>query len=230
MRRRGARMLLTGAAAALVLPLAGCASDSASSAGAADAETSGSVEADSASSDGDSVESTATDVVDSFSDGRSTAADSGGSSGSGEGLNSTGGGSDFPELAGVAVKEGEGASARVAFRFEDVGGKSELPSYRVKHLDGYPKAPGSGKPVEMAGQNFLGVTFTHATAAGELRESVEPELPTVAEVRYLGGFEKVQEAAIGVTSCHGAPTKQKYDVSKVDTAIVVTVQAADCSS
>ncbi|SFD68884.1 hypothetical protein SAMN04487819_102110 [Actinopolyspora alba] len=226
MRRRGARMLLTGAAAALVLPLAGCASDSASSSGAATgAEASGSIGAGSASSDGDSAESTATDVVDSFSDGRSTAADSGGS---GDGANS-GAGGDLAELTGVDVQGGEGASARVVFRFDGVGGKSELPSYRVKYLDGYPKAPGSGKPVEMSGQNFLGVTFTHATAGGELREAIEPELPTVAEVRYLGGFEKVQEAAIGVTSCHGAPTQPEYDVREVDTAIVVEIEAADCS-
>ncbi|SFT53676.1 hypothetical protein SAMN04487904_103188 [Actinopolyspora lacussalsi subsp. righensis] len=228
MRRRGARMLLTGAAAALVLPLAGCASDSASSSGVTDAETSGSTEAGSVSSDGDSAESTATDVVDSFSDGRSTAADSGGSSGSGDGPNS-GAGGDFAELTGVEVQEGEGASARVVFRFGGVGGSSELPSYRVKYLDGYPKAPGSGEPVEMSGQNFLGVTFTHATAGGELREAIEPELPTVAEVRYLGGFEKVQEAAIGVTSCHGAPTQPEYDVREVDTALVVEIDAADCS-
>ncbi|GAB3544520.1 hypothetical protein GCM10027444_04730 [Actinopolyspora lacussalsi] len=218
-------MLLTGAAVALVLPLAGCASDSASSSGVTDAETSGSTEAGSVSSDGDSAESTATDVVDSFSDGRSTAADSGGSS---DGSNS-GAGGDFAELTGLDAKEGEDASARVVFRFDGVGGSSELPSHRVKYLDGYPKAPGSGKPVEMSGQNFLGVTFTHATAAGALREAVEPELPTVAEVRYLGGFEKVQEAAIGIASCHGTPTKPEYDVREADTAIVVEVDAADCS-
>lgn len=222
-------MLLTGAAA-LVLPLAGCSSEPASpSEAATGAETSGSTGAGSAGSAGETAESTATDVVDSFSDGRSTAADSGGASGSGDGADSAGGGGDYAELAGLNVKRADGASARVVFRFEDVGGKSELPSYQVKHLDGYPKAPGSGKPVEMAGQNFLGVTFTHATA-GELPDAVEPELPTVAEVRYLGGFEKVQEAAIGVTSCHGAPTKPEYDVSKVDTAVVVEIEAADCSS
>lgn len=134
------------------------------------------------------------------------------------------------ELKSIELKAGDEDSDRVVFHFSDPKQNDSLPQYEVKHLDGSPKKPGSGKQVEMEGQSVLGVTFTHATTDGSVREVVDKDLPVVSEVRYLGGFEQVQEAAIGVNGCQGDSAEPSYDVKVLDTDIVVDVKSSDCSS
>ncbi|WP_157062876.1 AMIN-like domain-containing (lipo)protein [Actinopolyspora mortivallis] len=139
-------------------------------------------------------------------------------------------GKDPTELKSIELKPGDEDSDRVVFHFSDPKRNDSLPQYEVKYLGGDPKEPGSGKPVEMEGEHFLGVTFTHATTDGSVREVVDKDLPTVSELRYLGGFEQVQEAAIGVNGCTDSPGKPSYDVKVLDTDIVVDVKSSECSS
>ncbi|WP_445352012.1 AMIN-like domain-containing (lipo)protein [Haloactinomyces albus] len=133
-------------------------------------------------------------------------------------------------LTGIEVKPGDASYDRVIFNFSGTQGGQRLPEHTPTYLEDYPRKPGSGKPVEMEGQLFLKMSFSPATASGSVRESVEATLPTVAEVRYLGGFEKVQEAAIGVNSCHGAPVRAPFEVTTRDSAIVVDVGTPNCGS
>lgn len=189
-RRRPFRLLMTGAAAALVLPLGGWTAASAFSQGN-----------EGSAPDGAGARSQHTQPAS---------------------------GKKPAELRSIELKPQGASHDRVVFHFADPLRNDRLPKYEVKYLDGYPKKPGSGKPVEMAGQQFLGVNFRHAKTDGDVRERVDKDSSTVAEVRYLGGFEQVQEAAIGVNSCHGAPSKPEYDVKVLDTDIVVDVRAAEC--
>lgn len=85
---------------------------------------------------------------------------------------------------------------RVVYEF----GSDALPEYEVRYLDEgqQPRSPGSGRPVEMAGDNTLEVTFRQTRNAGLDDTALSPGHPVVREVRYLGGFEQAHTAAIGV--------------------------------
>lgn len=128
-------------------------------------------------------------------------------------------------LVKVGIEDGTDSSDGAVFRF--TGG---TPSYEVNQLDGRPKPPESGQEVEMSGQRFLGVSFPGAGVRDSLRESVQRDLPSVAEVRYLGDSGAAQRTAIGVNSCHGAPTEPEYEVTERAEGIVVEVHNSDCTS
>lgn len=136
----------------------------------------------------------------------------------------------FASLTGIELKPGDDSYDRVVFHFSGAEGGKRMPQHTVEYLGDFPRKPGSGKPVEMQGQRFLGVSFTHATTDGSVRKAVDEDLPTVAEVRYLGGFEKVQEAAIGVSGCHGDPEKAPFDVSARGSDVVVDVSTPNCDA
>lgn len=133
-------------------------------------------------------------------------------------------------LTGIEVKSGDDSYDRVVFHFSGTQGGKRLPDDTQTWLEDYPRRPGSGKPVEMEGQLFLKTSFSPATASASVRKVVEADLPNVAEVRYLGGFEKVQEAAIGVNSCHGAPVRPWFEVTTRNSAVVVDVGTPNCTS
>ncbi len=84
---------------------------------------------------------------------------------------------------------------RVVFEFR--GGR---PGYEVSYdpLD----APGSGKRVALAGSHSLEVVFREVKTPPSYDgpTTLTPRLPSVAQVKYLGGWEGVTKAGIGVSS------------------------------
>lgn len=85
---------------------------------------------------------------------------------------------------------------RVVYEF----GSDALPEYGVRYLDEgtRPRSPGSGRQAQTAGDFTLEVTFRRTRNAGLENTAMSPGHPVVREVRYLGGFEQVHTAAIGV--------------------------------
>ncbi|PRX51458.1 hypothetical protein B0I33_101612 [Prauserella shujinwangii] len=93
---------------------------------------------------------------------------------------------------------------RVVFEFR--GGR---PGYEVGY--GELDEPGSGRRVEIAGDQALEVVFRDGRAlrSPEGRTALRPDLPAIAAVRYVGGFEAVTKWGIG------APTRLGFRVQEL---------------
>lgn len=98
------------------------------------------------------------------------------------------------QLTGVRVGQHR-LFDRVVFDFAS----AKLPEYDVRYVaDGELRSPGSGRPVEMEGEYDLEITFRETTNAGIDDNPRTPGYPAVREARYLGGYEQVHTAAVGV--------------------------------
>ncbi len=110
--------------------------------------------------------------------------------GSGSGASA---GRDLPRLVEIGARV-SGEVDQVVLRFEAGTGQ---PVASVEEVDdGTVRRPGSGRPVQLAGDQALRVTVSPAVA-GEI-QPLRPDLPSVAEVRLLGFFEGQITLGIGI--------------------------------
>lgn len=237
MRRRSLRVLLTGSATALVVPLAACGASSALPQESAPPRGSAPAQASALAHESTLFQKKAAQPPEKSA----RTPDRAGSAaapvettpkptGDRRGGNDAKAPAHDPaKLESIEVKPGDDTYDRIVFGFSGTRGGKQLPEHVPSWLEDYPRRPGSGKPVEMEGQLFLHINFSPATA-GDVREAVDADLPSVTDVRYLGGFEKVQEAAIGVNSCQGDPVRPWFRVTTRNNAVVVDVGTPNCGS
>lgn len=105
------------------------------------------------------------------------------------------------ELVDIRTEARPGVD-RVVFEFA-----SALPTYEVEYVDPL-RAPGSGRVVAIAGAQTLRVTFTGVAPPSPGLDRLPPEflrLPQVEEVVFLGGFEAMSTAGIGISSMGRIP-------------------------
>lgn len=111
---------------------------------------------------------------------------------------------------------------RVVFDFAS----ATQPKYTVRYVkDGELRAPGSGRPVAIAGQYDLEVTFEKTSNAGLNDDGTTPGYPAVREVKYLGGYEQVHMSAIGVNG-EGAGGRPGFRVYRYDNPTRVVIDVA----
>ncbi|WP_394216425.1 hypothetical protein [Brachybacterium vulturis] len=115
------------------------------------------------------------------------------------------------EVTDVRVGRHDGFD-RVVVDFEPGQG---IPEWDVRWLEGDQQVqePGSGKPVEMAGNRFLEITL----GGVEDREPhvLEPDLTAVVEVRRFGSFEDVAQLDLGVSTTHGTAREVGFRVDTI---------------
>lgn len=118
-----------------------------------------------------------------------TAEDAGDSSGD----SADGAGRDLPRLVELSASTGNTYST-VTLRFEP--GQGQPTASIEESNDSTLRRPGSGKPVQLAGDQALRVTVSPAVA-GDV-QPLDPNGPVLAEVRVLGFFEGQTVLGIGV--------------------------------
>lgn len=112
---------------------------------------------------------------------------------------------------------------RVVYEFAS----EALPEYEVRYLPEGERlrSPGSGRPVEIAGEHTLEVTFRQTRNAGLDETTQAPGHPVVREVKYLGGFEQVHSAGIGVSG-DGAGERLGFRVDTLDDPARIVIDVA----
>ncbi len=96
-----------------------------------------------------------------------------------------------------------------------------LPDFAVSYGD---LRDESGRLVPIESNQVLVVRFAHVEpAAGSVDRDQQPELVAVREVKYLGEFEGIANAGIGVATAHGTAPKTGFRAFTTGNSVVVDV-------
>lgn len=122
---------------------------------------------------------------------------------------------DLPRLVELSAHAGNTYST-VTLRFTPGEGQPEVSIEESN--DSVLHRPGSGQPVELAGNQALHVTISNASV-GDV-DPLRPQGPAIAEVRVLGFFEGQTEVGIGLYGTGNVAPKVSSDEAHTVTIAV----------
>lgn len=123
---------------------------------------------------------------------------------------------DLPRLVALSTRFGNTYSS-VELRFEP--GRGQPTASIAESNDSTVRRPGSGRPVELAGDQALRVTVSPAVV-GDVRP-LRPGGPRITEVRVLGSFEGHVAIGIGIEGAGDLEPKVSYDEDEHTISIAV---------